>query len=249
MSGMRFDGKTVLVTGAGRGLGRAYALLFAERGAQVVVNNRIRPGLEHERPVAQQVADLIRSGGGSAVASTDDIDSMTGAHAAVQTALDAFGALDAVVNNAGVAHSFAFRDYPREDFESMLAIHLRGTWHICQAAWPALVESGAGRIVNTVSRAAYIGDPQGAAYATCKGAIHGLTRALAVEGNAVGIKANAVCPAAWTPLYDRAASDIPEHRRQEPPADAQDRLRGAGDHRARAWALPVDRRGDHRDRR
>jgi NAD(P)-dependent dehydrogenase (short-subunit alcohol dehydrogenase family) len=215
MKDLRLDGKVALVTGAGRGLGRAYALLLAQRGARVVVNNRIRPGLEHEPPVAGVVVDEIVAAGGEAIASTDDISTPEGAHAAVSVALDGLGGLDVVVNNAGIAHSMTFAEYPRADFESLLAIHLHGTWHISQAAWPALVASGAGRIVNTVSRAAYLGDPQGAAYATAKGAIHGLTRAQAVEGVAVGIKVNAICPAAWTPLYDRAATDIPEERRQE----------------------------------
>ncbi len=213
MKELRLDGKIVLITGAGRGLGRAYALALAERGAHVVVNNRIRPGLEHERPAADEVVDLVRQAGGVAVANTADISRPEGARSAVQTALDELGGLDIVVNNAGVAHSYTFDEYPQDEFESLLAIHLHGTWHVSQAAWPVLGDHGAGRIINTVSRAAYLGDPQNAAYAAAKGAIHGLTRALAVEGAAKGIKVNAICPAAWTPLYDRAATDIPEEKR------------------------------------
>jgi NAD(P)-dependent dehydrogenase (short-subunit alcohol dehydrogenase family) len=120
-----------------------------------------------------------------------------------------------VVNNAGVAQSQTFEGYPESDFESLMGIHVHGTWAVCQEAWPHLTRSGAGRIVNTVSRAAYLGDPQRAAYATAKGATHGLTRALAVEGAGRGIKVNAICPAAWTPLYDRAATDIGEEAREE----------------------------------
>jgi NAD(P)-dependent dehydrogenase (short-subunit alcohol dehydrogenase family) len=210
---LRLDGKTALVTGAGRGLGRSYAMLLAERGASVVVNNRIRPGLESEPPVAELVAEEIRAAGGRAVANTDDISDHAAAGSAVRSALDAFGRLDIVVNNAGVAHSFQFESYPQEQFESLLAIHVRGTWAVSQAAWPELAKTGAGRLINTVSRAAYLGDPQGAAYATAKGATHGLTRALAVEGAAVGVKVNAICPAAWTPLYDRAATDVSQEQR------------------------------------
>jgi NAD(P)-dependent dehydrogenase (short-subunit alcohol dehydrogenase family) len=213
MQELRLDGKVALVTGAGRGLGRAYALLLAQRGAAVVINNRIRPGLEHEPPVAEEVVQEIRAGGGVAVANTDDIGRPEGAHAAVNAALEQLGGLDIVINNAGVAHSYVFEEYPQQEFESMIAIHLHGTWHVSQAAWPALAESGSGRLVNTVSRGAYLGDPQGAAYAAAKGATHGLTRALAVEGAAKGIKVNAICPAAWTPLYDRAAIDIGEQAR------------------------------------
>lgn len=212
---LRFDGKVALVTGAGRGLGRSYALLLAERGASVVVNNRIRPGLESERPVAEVVAEEIEHAGGRAAASSHDISRPEGAAAAVTSAIDAFGALNIVVNNAGVAHSQTFEAYPRSDFESLMSIHVNGTWAVSQAAWPHLTQSGAGRIVNTVSRAAYLGDPQGAAYATAKGATHGLTRALAVEGAARGIKVNAICPAAWTPLYDRAATDIGQEARDD----------------------------------
>ncbi len=212
---LRLDGKVALVTGAGRGLGRSYALALADRGARVVVNNRIRPGLEHERPVAETVVDEIEQAGGRAAASPHDISRREGARAAVATAIDTFGALDIVVNNAGVAQSQTFEGYPQSDFESLMGIHVHGTWAVCQEAWPHLTRSGAGRIVNTVSRAAYLGDPQGAAYATAKGATHGLTRALAVEGAARGIKANAICPAAWTPLYDRAATDIGEEAREE----------------------------------
>jgi NAD(P)-dependent dehydrogenase (short-subunit alcohol dehydrogenase family) len=215
MQELRFDNKVVLITGAGRGLGRAYALLLARLGAHVVVNNRIRRGLEHQRPVAEDVVDEIRAAGGRAVASTEDISTSRGARAAVQTALDEFGSLDVLVNNAGVAHTYTFADYPEDEFASMLDIHVHGTWHVSQAAWSALARSGGGRMINTVSRAAYVGDPQNAAYAAAKGAIHGLTRALAVEGRPRGILVNAICPAAWTPLYDRAATDIPEERRRQ----------------------------------
>jgi NAD(P)-dependent dehydrogenase (short-subunit alcohol dehydrogenase family) len=188
-------------------------MLLAERGASVVVNNRIRAGLESEPPVAEEAAEAIRASGGSAVANTDDISHSAGARSAVTSALEAYGRLDIVVNNAGVAHSYQFESYPHEEFEALLSIHVLGTWAVSQAAWPELAKTGAGRIVNTVSRAAYMGDPQGAAYATAKGATHGFTRALAVEGAAVGIKVNAICPAAWTPLYDRAATDIGQEQR------------------------------------
>jgi NAD(P)-dependent dehydrogenase (short-subunit alcohol dehydrogenase family) len=216
MSGeLRFDGRVVLVTGAGRGLGRAYVHLLAARGASVVVNNRIRPGLEDEPPVAEVVAAEIVAAGSVAIASNDDLAAPGGGAAAVAIGVERFGRLDAVVNNAGIATAQTFPDYPREEFDELVDIHLGGTFAVTQAAWPHLVESGAGRIVNTVSRAAYLGDPQGCAYAAAKGAIHGITRALAVEGEAVGIKANAICPAAWTPLYDRAATDLSADQRRE----------------------------------
>jgi len=212
MSEMRFEGQVAVVTGAGRGLGRAYATLLAQRGAKVVVNNRIRAGTEHEPPVADEVVGLIASAGGSAVANTADISSKAGAASVVQSALEAFGRIDVVVNNAGIVHFHTFADYPEDELEEMLAIQLRATWSVTQAAWPHLQAQGYGRVVNTVSRGAFFGDPQGAAYATSKGATYGLTRALAVEGRQHGIKVNAISPTAWTPLYARAPDVTPERR-------------------------------------
>ena len=213
MPELRLDGQVAVVTGAGRGLGNAYARLLAERGAKVVVNNRIRPGHENRRPVAEEAVEQIRAAGGEAVADTADIGTAAGAEAVVGAAIDAYGRLDIVVNNAGVVQFHEFADYPRDEFDLMVDIHLRGTWRINQAAWPHLARQGYGRIVNTVSRGAFFGDPRGAAYATCKGAVLGMTRALAVEGGNVGIAVNAISPTAWTPLYASAPDVDPERRK------------------------------------
>jgi NAD(P)-dependent dehydrogenase (short-subunit alcohol dehydrogenase family) len=213
MDELRLDGRVAVVTGAGRGLGRAYATLLAERGAAVVVNNRIRPDAGDPKPVAEEVADLITDAGGTAVANTGDLSIQAGAESIVQTALDAFGRIDIVVNNAGIVHFHKFSEYPDDDFDQMLAIHLRGTWFVTKAAWPHLVDQGYGRVVNTTSRGAFFGDPHGAAYASAKGGIYGLTRALAVEGGEHGIKVNAITPTAWTPLYARAPDVDPERQK------------------------------------
>jgi NAD(P)-dependent dehydrogenase (short-subunit alcohol dehydrogenase family) len=210
---LRLDGQVAVVTGAGRGLGRAYATALAARGARVVVNNRIRPGTEHEPPVADEVVEAIRSSGGEAVANTADIASRLGAASVVDTALEAFGRVDVVVNNAGIVQFHAFEDYPDEALEEMLAIQLLGTWFVTKAAWPHLKAQRYGRVVLTVSRGAFFGDPHGAAYAASKGGTYGLTRALAVEGSTSGIKVNAISPTAWTPLYARAP-DVGEERRR-----------------------------------
>lgn len=209
---MRFDGQVAVVTGAGRGLGRAYATLLAERGAKLVVNNRVRIGTEHEPRVADTVVESIIAAGGTAVANTANVDDREGAASVIQAALDSFGRIDMVVNNAGIVHFHKFADYPDDEFDEMLAIQLHGTWFVTKAAWPHLLAQGYGRIVNTVSRGAFFGDPQGAAYAAAKGATYGLTRALAVEGRAHGIKVNAISPTAWTPLYARASDVSPERR-------------------------------------
>lgn len=213
MEQLRFDGRVAIVTGAGRGLGRAYAEHLAALGAKVVVNNRIRPDSGDPVPVAQTVADAITDAGGVAVADTSDISTGEGAAALVQTALDAFGAIHILVNNAGIVHFIKFRDYPEDEFDAMLNIQLRGTWRVTQAAWPHMIAQGYGRVVNTVSRGAFFGDAQGAAYATMKGATYGLTRALAVEGREHGILVNAISPTAWTPLYQRAP-DVDQQRKE-----------------------------------
>ncbi|CAB4936308.1 unannotated protein [freshwater metagenome] len=213
MDTMRLDGKVVLVTGAGRGLGRGYATLLAERGAHVVVNNRIRPGTEHEPPVADEVVAAITAAGGSAVANYADIATKEGAASVVETALDTFGKVDVVVNNAGIVHFYKFDAYPDDEYDDMMAIQLRATWAVAKAAWPHMAAQGYGRVINTVSRGAFFGDGQGAAYAAAKGATYGLTRALAVEGRELGIKVNAICPTAWTPLYARAPDVTPERRK------------------------------------
>lgn len=209
---MRFDGQVAVVTGAGRGLGRAYAEYLAARGAKVVVNNRIRPGTGSERPVAEDVVSAIVESRGIAVADTSDVGTAHGARQVVATAIEAFGRVDIVVNNAGVVHFHKFVDYPDDEFDAMFAIQLRATWFTTQAAWPYMASRGYGRIINTVSRGAFFGDPHGAAYASAKGATYGLTRALAVEGREVGIAVNAISPTAWTPLYQRAP-DVSTERR------------------------------------
>jgi NAD(P)-dependent dehydrogenase (short-subunit alcohol dehydrogenase family) len=213
MENMRLDGQVAVVTGAGRGLGRAYALALAERGAKVVVNNRIRPGTEHEPPVAEEVVGRIQREGGIAVSNTGDVGTPAGARSIVETALESFGRIDIVVNNAGIVHFHRFPEYPDDEFEQMLDIQLRGTWHVTRAAWTHLEQQRYGRVVNTVSRGAFFGDPRGAAYASAKGATYGLTRALAVEGSQHGIKVNAISPTAWTPLYARAPDVSPERRK------------------------------------
>jgi NAD(P)-dependent dehydrogenase (short-subunit alcohol dehydrogenase family) len=187
---------------------------LAERGAKVVVNNRVRPSADDDGLVAEKVVAGIQAAGRTAVANTGDIGTQAGAESVVQTALDAFGRVDIVVNNAGIVHFYKFEAYPDDEFDLMFAIQLRGTWFVTKAAWPHMIAQQYGRVVNTVSRGAFFGDPQGAAYASAKGATYGLTRALAVEGMEHNIKVNAIAPTAWTPLYARAPDVSPERRRQ-----------------------------------
>ena len=193
MTPLRFDGRTAIVTGAGGnpGLGRAHALLLAARGANVVVND---VGAD---PAA--VADEIRAAGGTAVANTVSVASEEGAAAIVAAALDAFGGIDILVNNAAISLAAPIDAMTAEDLSRHIAVNLMGAMWTCRAAWPHMKARGYGRIVNTTS-AAMTGFANQAAYATSKGGLWSLTRALAAEGAAFGIKVNAVSPGAFTRL-------------------------------------------------
>ncbi len=191
----RFDGKVALVTGAGRGLGRAHALLLAARGASVVVNDLGTSGAGTGADVspAQAVVEEIRAAGGQAVANGDSV--IDGGRI-VQAALDHYGRIDIVVNNAGFLRDVAFHKMTEADWDDLYAVHLRGAFRIVHAAWPRMREQGYGRIVNTSSAAGIYGNFGQANYGAFKLALHGLTQPLAVEGKAKGIHVNTIAPAA-----------------------------------------------------
>lgn len=195
----RFDDQVVVVTGAGGGLGRAHALLLAAEGAQVVVNDYggDHHGTAGTSAMADAVVEQIRSAGGEAVADSHDV-ALDGA-AVVDTAIEAFGRVDAVVNNAGIAGGGMFDAIEPEAYDRMLAIHLGGTLAVSRAAWPLMREQGYGRIVNTSSASVY-GMPGSSHYLTAKAALFGLTRALGHDGKRDGIKVNAVMPSAYSRL-------------------------------------------------
>jgi NAD(P)-dependent dehydrogenase (short-subunit alcohol dehydrogenase family) len=190
-----YAGNVVVVTGAGRGIGRAHALLLAARGARVVVNDL---GGDGEDPAGEVVAE-IEALGGQAVADRGDVASPDGAAALVAAALNAFGRVDAVVNNAGIVHSFAgLIEQSAEQLDAQLSVHVRGTFNVTRAAWPHLLERRAGRVVATASTRALFGATNGHGYAAAKSAVIGLMRCFAVEGEQHGLRANTVSPAAWT---------------------------------------------------
>jgi NAD(P)-dependent dehydrogenase (short-subunit alcohol dehydrogenase family) len=214
-----FEGQVVIVTGAGGGLGRAYAHLLASEGAKVVVNDyggdsRGNPGTS---VMADTVVAEITAAGGTAVADTHDV-SLEG-DAIVQTALDAFDGLHAIVNNAGIAGGGTLDTIPVDDFDRMLAIHLGGTIAVCRAAWPVLRDQGYGRIVNT-SSASVFGLPGTSAYITAKAGIFGLTRALGHDGAGLGIKVNAVMPSAFSRLTAQSVEFAPVMEAGFPPEKA-----------------------------
>ena len=191
-----FDGEVALITGAAGGLGRAYALLLAERGCRVVVND---VGLRHgdDVPVAQQVADEITAAGGVAVA--DDHDVVREGRAVVAAALDAFGAVDIVINNAGIGAGSPIGPDAVEEWRPTIEATLQGSIAVTGAAWEHLVGGGGGRVVMTSSPAMF-GASTTVPYSAAKSALYGLTRSLAGAGRRAGISVNAVMPSAWTRL-------------------------------------------------
>ncbi|MDQ8043054.1 MAG: SDR family NAD(P)-dependent oxidoreductase [Solirubrobacteraceae bacterium] len=198
MSTVDFKGRRAIVTGGGRGLGRSYALELARRGAAVVVSDR--PGTAAEPSAADAVVQEIVDAGGQAVASYGDLTTPEGGAEIVQAALDAFGGIDVVVNNAGFLRPGEFHDLSGDDFDAMLGVHLLGAVNVCRAAIVHMREQGYGRIVNTASNAGTFGMPAMANYCAAKAGVLGLTRALSIEGEPFGIKANAILPNASTTI-------------------------------------------------
>ena len=226
MEELRFDGRTAIVTGAGGNpsLGRAHALLLAARGANVVVNDigsdpemRNYPGTAS----AETVAEEIRAAGGKAVADTHSVATVEGAEAIVQTALDAFGGLDILVNNAAISIGAPFDEMTPHDFQRHIDVNLMGTVWTCRAAWPHMKQQGYGRIVNTTS-SSMTGFANQSAYCTSKGAVWSLTRSLASEGAAYGIQVNAISPGAFTRLVTSMLeqdSPLLQHSRENLPPE------------------------------
>ena len=211
MTELSFDGRVVIVTGAGRGIGRAHALLLASRGASVVVADlgarTDGSGVDGDDPAGDVVAE-IRAAGGKAEASRADISTEEGAASVVATAVAAFGRLDAVINNAGIVRTARFDEVSRQEYQRHLDVHYFGSLFVCKAAWPHLIASGSGRVVNTVS-AAMLGNPLMTHYGGSKGAVFGLTRNLAIEGAEHGILVNAIAPGAGTRMAEQSADSLP----------------------------------------
>lgn len=191
-----FEGQVAIVTGAGRGLGRLYAIELARRGASVVVNDlgsTIR-GEGADAGVADQVVADIQSAGGVAVASYVSVASPKGGQAIVDTALDSFGRLDAVVSNAGIFGTIPFDELSVEDWRRMLSVHLDGAFYLSQPAYRVMKSQDYGRFVFISSSAGIFGQPNSAHYAAAKAGLVGLTNVIAIDGAEHGIRANSVLP-------------------------------------------------------
>jgi NAD(P)-dependent dehydrogenase (short-subunit alcohol dehydrogenase family) len=211
-SRISLEGKVAVVTGAGGGLGRAYVELLAERGARVVVNDLGTDvsGFGKDSTIAQDVADLIRSRGGDAVANDSDVSTPHGGSDLIATAIEHFGRVDLLVNNAGICGSQRFEDSTLDDFDRYWRVHLGGPVNTVKAAWPLMVAQQYGRIVLTTSVAGLFGIRGQATYAAAKCAVVGLMRILAIEGAEYGILVNTISPAAYTRMHPAAGSRMPE---------------------------------------
>jgi NAD(P)-dependent dehydrogenase (short-subunit alcohol dehydrogenase family) len=218
MADLGFDGRVAIITGAGGGLGRSHALELAKRGALVVVNDLggAVDGTGGSDTAAQKVVDEIKAAGGEAVPNYDSVATPDGGRAIVQTALDAFGKVDIIINNAGILRDASFKNMTSENLDPVIDVHLRGAFHVTQPAWEHMRSQGYGRIVNTSSGAGVFGNFGQTNYGAAKMGLVGFTRVLAVEGAKSNIKANAIAPVAKTRMTEDILGPIadklgPEH--------------------------------------
>ena len=196
----RLTGKRCLVTGAGRGIGRAIALAFAREGAAVAV-------LDRREDLAAEVAALLREQGATAAAVTGDVSQEASVNAGIAAARDALGGIDVLVNNAGIDTNSRVVDMPVAMWDEMMAVNLRSVFLCTRAVLPEMIERRRGRIINISSQLAHKGAAEMAHYAAAKAGVIGLTRSLAYEVAADGITVNAICPG---PVDTELFRDIPE---------------------------------------
>jgi NAD(P)-dependent dehydrogenase (short-subunit alcohol dehydrogenase family) len=212
-----FAGQAVVITGAGGGLGRAFALEIARLGGMVVVNDLGGPvsgeGGEASRKFADDVVNDIRAAGGTAVANYDSVATPEGGRAIIQAALDHFGRLDAVIANAGTIRYGPFETMGLDDLNALLAVHVGGSWNVAQAAWPVFKAQAGGRMVFVTSSAAALGNSFLSAYGAAKGGVMGLMHALAEAGAPHGILCNAIMPNAMSRMtMGITAEDLGENK-------------------------------------
>ncbi len=206
------DGKTVIVTGGGRGLGREFALAFANAGARVVVNDlgvTLDGQSPSEGPAAEVTREIIDLGG-EAVADAHSVSTAESAGAIVQTALDAFGRIDVVVNNAGIVRDRIFHRMSEDEWRSVIDVHLHGSYFMSRAAIDHFKSQSSGAFVNITSTAGLIGAIGQANYAAAKMGIVGLSRSIAIEGDRYGVRSNCIAPFAWSRMTGSVPEDTPE---------------------------------------
>ncbi len=213
MAGL-LDGKVAIVTGAGGGLGEAYAKLFAKEGASVVVNDLggARDGTGADTSAAQKVVDAIVAAGGKAVANGDDVSTVQGGEAICQAALDAFGKVDILVCNAGILRDKSFANTSEADWDAVIKVHLKGTYCCAMPVWKWMKENGGGSMVLTSSTSGLYGNFGQTNYGAAKAGIYGMVRVMSIEGRKYNIRVMGLAPGAYT----RMTSDLPGRKDREP---------------------------------
>jgi NAD(P)-dependent dehydrogenase (short-subunit alcohol dehydrogenase family) len=220
MSSGLLKGKVAIITGAGNGIGRSHALLFAKEGAKVVVNDvgGARDGKGTDARAADAVVAEIKAAGGEAAANYDSVTTAAGAAGLVKTATDAFGRVDVLVNNAGILRDKTFLKMDEEMWDAVIAVHVKGTFLVSQAVVKQMIaQGGGGRVVNTTSVSGMMGNFGQSNYAAAKAGIYGLTRTMSIELQKHRITVNALAPIAKTrmtddlPMFQGVDTMTPEH--------------------------------------
>lgn len=210
MADLGFDGKVAIITGAGGGLGRSHALELAKRGALIVVNDLggSMDGTGQDASAAQKVVDEITAAGGEAVANHDSVATPEGGESIVHSAIDAFGRVDIVINNAGILRDKSFHNMTPDLVDPVLDVHLRGAFNVTRPAYVHMREQKYGRILSTASAAGIFGNFGQTNYGAAKMGLVGFTRVLAVEGAKNNIKANAIAPVAKSRMTEDLMGDL-----------------------------------------
>jgi NAD(P)-dependent dehydrogenase (short-subunit alcohol dehydrogenase family) len=210
------EGKVALVTGGGRGLGRGIALAMAAAGAKVVVNDlgaSLDGQLDDEQP-ANEVVAAIKAAGGEAIVDGGSVADWGAANKMVEAAVNAFGRIDIVVNNAGILRDVMFHRMSEPEFDQVLAVHLKGSFNVSRAAAPHFKQQGSGAYVHMTSTSGLIGNFGQANYSAAKLGIVGLSKSIALDMQKFGVRSNAVAPFAWTRMIDSIPSETPEQKKR-----------------------------------
>jgi len=212
MSTIRYDNRVAIITGAGGGLGRSYALFLAARGAKIVVNDLggTSDGQGNDTKAADKVVNEIKAAGGQAVANYDSVSTAAGGENIVKTAIDAFGKVDIVINNAGILRDSSILKMPSASFDILIDVHLKGAFYVTQPAFKVMKENGYGRIVNTASAAGLFGNFGQVNYAAAKMGLVGMSSVFAIEGAKYNIKSNVIAPIARTRLTEGLMAQMGE---------------------------------------